>query len=80
MARRLSRSPDIPAFHRAVLEAALVAIALIYVGAFYNADLLYLPAMGFMLAMFLGHVAYWYRRSGSSRAPLTASLQPTLVR
>ncbi len=79
-ARRLSRSPDIPIFHRAVLESALVAIALIYVGAFYNADLLYLPAMGFMLTIFLGHVAYWYRHSAPSQTPLAPSLQPTLVR
>ena len=61
-ARRLAREPSIPPFHRAVLEAVTVSLGLVYVTVFYNGDLLYLPATGFLLMLLMGQVAYWHFR------------------
>ena len=73
---RLSRSTEIPAFHRAVLETAVVGIVLYFMAVFYSADHLYLPAMGFLLMLFLGQIAFWYRRVAVPRRDPPARTRP----
>jgi hypothetical protein len=68
-ARRLLRHPDLPVFHRGILEASIVSIVLLYLMVFYNSDVLYLPAIGFLLMLFLGQIAYWQLRLAPIRRP-----------
>ncbi|MFM9888694.1 MAG: hypothetical protein ACKVQT_37200 [Burkholderiales bacterium] len=56
----LARRPTVPVFHRAVLEAASVALVLIAICLLYNKDALDSPPVQLLMALLLGQVAYWH--------------------
>lgn len=66
-ARRLRRSPNIPLIHVALLEASVPALVLNLATVPYNTNAVASASAQILVALLLGHIAYWHLRVGSQR-------------
>lgn len=68
-AASLAPRDEIPPFHRAVLDTAFVALLLFVATLPYNRDAVDGAPIQILIALMLGHVAYWHRQTAQHRTP-----------